>query len=139
MNNNQYGGPEGIAIDSFDGQANGSGCPASCNAQEPSIRLGIRHSSLQRARKDSAALWQAWPEGGHCLAWTGLQGWGARRGEAYCGCQRSQAVKEVSFVQVLFRNLARLAAVSGVVALLAWLTWVMLDVSHMQSGFTLPY
>jgi hypothetical protein len=25
-----------------------------------------------------------------------------------------------------------------VIALLVWLTWVMLDVSHMQSGFTLP-
>lgn len=53
--------------------------------------------------------------------------------------QRSPIVKEVSVVQVLFRNLARFAALSGVLALLGWLTWVMLDVGHMQSGFTLPY
>lgn len=42
-------------------------------------------------------------------------------------------------MELLFRNAARFAAVSGVIALLVWLTWVMLDVSHMQSGFTLPY
>jgi hypothetical protein len=48
-------------------------------------------------------------------------------------------VKEVSLVEVLFRNLARVAAGAGVLVLLGWLTWVMLDVGHMQSGFTLPY
>jgi hypothetical protein len=36
------------------------------------------------------------------------------------------------------RSLGRFAAVSGVVALLVWLTWVMLDLKHLQSGFTLP-
>jgi hypothetical protein len=48
-------------------------------------------------------------------------------------------MKEISVVQVIFRNLARFAALSGVLALLGWLTWVMLDVGHMRSGFTLPY
>jgi len=47
-------------------------------------------------------------------------------------------VKEISPLQVLIRSAGRFAAVSGVVALLVWVTWVMLDVSHMQSGFTLP-
>ena len=48
-------------------------------------------------------------------------------------------MKEIGLFEVLFRNAARFAAVSGVIALLVWLTWVMLDVGHMQSGFTLPY
>ena len=48
------------------------------------------------------------------------------------------AMKEVSIFEVLIRNLGRFAAGSGVVALLVWLTWIMLDVQHMQSGFTLP-
>jgi len=53
--------------------------------------------------------------------------------------QRRQPVKEIGLFELLFRNAARFAAVSGVIALLVWLTWVMLDVGHMQSGFTLPY
>ncbi|MFN9547267.1 MAG: hypothetical protein ACK6AD_09405 [Cyanobacteriota bacterium] len=48
-------------------------------------------------------------------------------------------MKQISLLELVLRNGARFAAVSGVVALLVWLTWVMLDVSHMQSGFTLPY
>ena len=51
---------------------------------------------------------------------------------------RSITMKEVSVLEVLIRNLGRFAAGSGVVALLVWLTWIMLDVQHMQSGFTLP-
>ena len=51
---------------------------------------------------------------------------------------RSDSMKEVSIFELLIRNLGRFAAGSGVVALLVWLTWVMLDVQHMQSGFTLP-
>jgi hypothetical protein len=47
-------------------------------------------------------------------------------------------MKEISLLEVVLRNVARFAAVSGVVALLVWLSWVMLDVSHMQKGFTLP-
>jgi len=47
-------------------------------------------------------------------------------------------VKEISLVEVLLRGAARLAAVSGVIAFLVWITWVMLDVKNMQSGFTLP-
>jgi len=47
-------------------------------------------------------------------------------------------VKEISLVEVLLRGLARVAAVSGVIAFLVWITWVMLDVKNMQSGFTLP-
>jgi hypothetical protein len=48
-------------------------------------------------------------------------------------------VKEINPLQLVMRNLARFAAVSGVIALLVWVTWVMLDVKNMQSGFTLPY
>ena len=47
-------------------------------------------------------------------------------------------MKEISLTTVVLRTLGRVAAVSGVLALLAWLTWVMLDVKHLQSGFTLP-
>jgi hypothetical protein len=47
-------------------------------------------------------------------------------------------VKQVSFASEVVRSLGRFAAVSGVVALLVWLTWVMLDLKHLQSGFTLP-
>ena len=47
-------------------------------------------------------------------------------------------MKEISLLEVVLRNVARFAAVSGVVALLVWRSWVMLDVSHMQKGFTLP-
>lgn len=47
-------------------------------------------------------------------------------------------MKEISLLEVLLRGAARFAAVSGVIALLVWLTWVMLDVKNMQSGFTLP-
>ncbi|MEB3243224.1 MAG: hypothetical protein VKO44_06260 [Cyanobacteriota bacterium] len=48
-------------------------------------------------------------------------------------------MKEINPLQLVLRNLARFAAVSGVIALLVWVTWVMLDVKNMQSGFTLPY
>jgi hypothetical protein len=47
-------------------------------------------------------------------------------------------MKEINPLTLLLRTLARLAAVSGVVALLLWITWVILDVKNMQSGFTLP-
>jgi len=47
-------------------------------------------------------------------------------------------VKEISFAAVVLRTLGRFAAVSGVLALLVWVTWVMLDLKHLQSGFTLP-
>jgi hypothetical protein len=47
-------------------------------------------------------------------------------------------VKEVSVVEMLLRNIAKVAAGSGIAALLLWLTYVMLDVQHMQGGFTLP-
>ncbi|MFM1798273.1 MAG: hypothetical protein RLZZ117_551 [Cyanobacteriota bacterium] len=48
-------------------------------------------------------------------------------------------MKQISLLEVVMRNVAWVAAISGGVALLGWLTWVMLDVSHMQKGFTLPY
>ena len=47
-------------------------------------------------------------------------------------------MKEISLLELALRFAGRIAAVSGVVALLVWLTWVMLDVKSMQSGFTLP-
>jgi hypothetical protein len=47
-------------------------------------------------------------------------------------------VKEINPLEMVVRVVGRVAAVSGVVGLLVWLTWVMLDVKNMQSGFTLP-
>ena len=47
-------------------------------------------------------------------------------------------MKNVSLVEILLRNIAKVAAGSGIAALLLWLTYVMLDVQHMDSGFTLP-
>jgi hypothetical protein len=47
-------------------------------------------------------------------------------------------MKEVSAVELLGKAIARVAAVSGVITLLVWITWVMLDLKHLQSGFTLP-
>jgi hypothetical protein len=47
-------------------------------------------------------------------------------------------MKEVSAVELLAQAVAKFAAVSGVIALLVWITWVMLDLKHLQSGFTLP-
>jgi len=51
---------------------------------------------------------------------------------------RKRPVKEVSVVEMLLRSIAKVAAGSGIAALLLWLTYVMLDVQHMNSGFTLP-
>ena len=48
-------------------------------------------------------------------------------------------VKEISLLELVLRAAGRIAAVSGVIGLVVWLTWVMLDVKNMQSGFTLPY
>ncbi|MEN9860411.1 MAG: hypothetical protein RLZZ515_893 [Cyanobacteriota bacterium] len=42
-------------------------------------------------------------------------------------------------MELLLRIGAKVAAVSGVIALIVWVTWVMLDVKNLQSGFTLPY
>ncbi len=36
------------------------------------------------------------------------------------------------------RSIGRFAAVAGVFALLIWITWVMLDIRNLRSGFTLP-
>ena len=54
------------------------------------------------------------------------------------GSTRILSVKNVSLVEILLRNIAKVAAGSGIAALLLWLTYVMLDVQHMNSGFTLP-
>lgn len=48
------------------------------------------------------------------------------------------SLKEIGVGELLLRLVGRVAAVSGVIALLVWITWVMLDVKNMQSGFTLP-
>ncbi|MBU6353544.1 MAG: hypothetical protein KGQ81_01160 [Cyanobacteria bacterium REEB498] len=48
-------------------------------------------------------------------------------------------MKEISPMELLLRIGGRVAAVSGVIALIVWVTWVMLDVKNLQSGFTLPY
>jgi hypothetical protein len=47
-------------------------------------------------------------------------------------------MKEVSAAELMVKAVARFAAISGGVALLIWLFWVMLDFKNMQSGFTLP-
>ena len=47
-------------------------------------------------------------------------------------------MKEVSFFEVLARSIAKILAGAGVAAIIIWLTYVMLDIGHMQSGFTLP-
>ena len=47
-------------------------------------------------------------------------------------------MKEVSLLEIIGRSLAKVAAGAGIAAVLIWLTYVMLDIGHMQSGFTLP-
>ncbi len=39
---------------------------------------------------------------------------------------------------MVVKSVGRFAAVSGVIGLLIWITWVMLDIKNLQSGFTLP-
>ena len=51
---------------------------------------------------------------------------------------RDQALREMSVVELLLRNVGKFAAVSGVIGVVIWLSWVMLDIKHLQSGFTLP-
>jgi hypothetical protein len=48
------------------------------------------------------------------------------------------AMKELSPMELLLRLGGRAAILAGVLGAVVWLTWVMLDVKHMQSGFTLP-
>lgn len=40
--------------------------------------------------------------------------------------------------ELLGRWLGRGALAAGVLAVVVWLSWVMLDLKHLQSGFTLP-
>jgi hypothetical protein len=47
-------------------------------------------------------------------------------------------MKEVSAAELLVKAVGRFAAISGGIALMIWLFWVMLDFKSMQSGFTLP-
>ena len=47
-------------------------------------------------------------------------------------------MKEVSVMELVLRSAAKVAAASGVVAVLIWVLWVMLDVKGLQPGFTLP-
>lgn len=51
---------------------------------------------------------------------------------------RRRPVKEISPLELVARFAARAAAGAGVLALLLWVGWVMLDVKNLQSGFTLP-
>ena len=57
---------------------------------------------------------------------------------AESGCCSTRPMKEVSLLEMIGRSMAKVAAGAGIAALLIWLTYVMLDVGHMQSGFTLP-
>ena len=59
-------------------------------------------------------------------------------GQAGWGDPQARAVKEISVLEMLVKVAGRFAAVSGVIALLIWITWVMLDIKNLQSGFTLP-
>ena len=47
-------------------------------------------------------------------------------------------MKETGFTEVALRTAAKVFAAAGLLALLFWLGWVMIDVEHMNSGFTLP-
>ena len=47
-------------------------------------------------------------------------------------------MKEVSLLEMIGRSVAKVAAGAGLAGVLIWLTYVMLDIGHMQSGFTLP-
>ena len=47
-------------------------------------------------------------------------------------------MKEISLLEMIGRSLAKVAAGAGVAAFLLWVTYVMLDLGHLQSGFTLP-
>ena len=47
-------------------------------------------------------------------------------------------MKEVSLLEMIGRSFAKVAAGAGVAALLIWVTYVMLDIGNLQSGFTLP-
>ncbi len=49
-----------------------------------------------------------------------------------------KTLREMSVVELLLRNVGKFAAASGVIGLVIWLSWVMLDVKHLQTGFTLP-
>ncbi|MEY2644281.1 MAG: hypothetical protein RLZZ611_930 [Cyanobacteriota bacterium] len=54
------------------------------------------------------------------------------------GTYRHRPVKEISTLEMVGRFVAKAAATAGVLALLLWVGWVMLDVKNLQSGFTLP-
>ena len=47
-------------------------------------------------------------------------------------------MKEISTLEMVGRFVAKAAATAGVLALLLWVGWVMLDIKNLQSGFTLP-
>ena len=47
-------------------------------------------------------------------------------------------MKETGVTELALRPAAKLLAAAGLLALLFWLGWVMIDVEHMNSGFTLP-
>ena len=52
--------------------------------------------------------------------------------------ERPRSMKETGFTEVALRTAAKVFAAAGLMALLFWLGWVMIDVEHMNSGFTLP-
>ena len=52
--------------------------------------------------------------------------------------ERPLSMKETGFTEVVLRTAAKVLAAAGLLALLFWLGWVMIDVEHMNSGFTLP-
>ena len=53
------------------------------------------------------------------------------------GTDWDRTLREMSVAELVLRNVGKFAAVSGVIGVVIWLSWVMLDVKHLQSGFTL--
>jgi len=51
---------------------------------------------------------------------------------------RERTLREMRVGELLLCNVGKFAAVSGVIGVVIWLSWVMLDVKHLQPGFTLP-
>ena len=45
---------------------------------------------------------------------------------------RDRTLREMSVGELLLRNVGKFAAVSGVIGVVIWLSWVMLDVKHLH-------
>ena len=91
--------------------------------KKPSLAANYQLERLQKLRNRGAFF-------------NGWQRYGVKTRQNRRNCLNS--MKEVSLLEMIGRSLAKVAAGAGIAAVLIWLTYVMLDVGHMQSGFTLP-